>query len=140
MPRQQLIFLKKWSKPGFAMKANLVPCAEEPSRVWTLFNETDESNPPALPIGPVHRVNAFAEDYVHDWNWRNYGRGPAMLDYFSRVADGPVWILLEFDTAEEKAAGEARRSATRKMMMVSQAIEDGFSVIAARSSKGRPKR
>ena len=113
MPRQQLIFLKIWSKPGCAMKADPVPCAEEPSRIWTLFNETDETKPPALPIVPVHRVNAFAEDYVHDWNWRRHGRGPAMLDYFSRVVDGPVWILLEFDTAEDIAAREARRSAIR---------------------------
>ena len=113
MPRQELIFLKSWSKPGYAMKADPVPCPVEPSRTWTLFREEDETRPPALPIVPVHRVNAFAEDYVHDWNWRRHGRGPAMLDYFSRVVDGPVWILLEFDTAEDIAAREARRSAIR---------------------------
>ena len=113
MPRQELIFLKSWSKPGYAMKADPVPCPGEPSRIWTLFREEDETRPPALPIVPVHRVNAFAEDYVHDWNWRRHGRGPAMLDYFSRVVDGPVWILLEFDTAEDIAAREARRSAIR---------------------------
>jgi hypothetical protein len=116
MPRQELIFLKNWSKPGHAMKADPVPCPHEPSRIWTLFREEDETKPPTLPIVPVHRVNAFSEDYVHDWNWRRPGRGPAMLDYFSRIADGPVWILLEFDTEEEKEARKFRREELRSRL------------------------
>lgn len=109
MPRQELIFLKNWSKRGMAPKADPVPCATEPSRIWTLFREEDEANPPELPFVPIHRVNAFAEDCVHDWNWYRHGSGPAMLNYYSRVVDGPVWILLEYDTEEEKSARRPRR-------------------------------
>ncbi len=109
MPRQELIFLKNWSKRGYAMKAAPVPCAEKPTRIWTLFREETESKPPALPIIPVHMENAFLEDHVHDWNWHGkLGPRPAQLDYYSRVSDRPVWILLEYDTAAERAGG--RRS------------------------------
>ncbi len=89
--RQVLVFLKEWYQPGSVPKARPVPLAEKPTKVWTLFKELDEIAPPKLPIFPTHRQNAFAEDYVHDWNWRN-----GMLDFSSRVADGPVWVLCEY--------------------------------------------
>ncbi len=90
-PRQVVLFLKDWYQPGSVMKARNVPLTEKPDTVWTLFRETDPNNPPKLPIVPQHRIKAFAEDYIHDWNWR---RGE--LIFSSRVADGPVWILLEY--------------------------------------------
>lgn len=40
---------------------------KRPHRVWTLFNHTDPSKPPSLPITPVHHDNAFLEDHIHDW-------------------------------------------------------------------------
>lgn len=90
-PRQVVLFLKDWYKPGSAMKARNVPLKEKPDVLWTLFRETDLASPPKLPIVPVVRINAWPEDYLHDWNWR---RGE--LIYSSRCADGPVWILLEY--------------------------------------------
>ena len=94
--RQVLIYLKDWHKPGMVQKARPVSCERKPDRVWTL-HAYEEGKPPTLPFGPRHHENAFLEDYVHDWNWYP-ARGdlPARLDYGSRVADGPVWILLEY--------------------------------------------
>jgi hypothetical protein len=63
----------------------------EPNRVWTAVYNHDENKPPDLPCTPVHGYGWFAEDYMHDWNWRK-----GMLDYSSRVSDGPVWVLLEY--------------------------------------------
>jgi len=65
---------------------------EEPSRVWTLYLETDEDHPPSLPIRPKHLNGAFLEDAVHDWNWRN-----GKFRYYSRVVPGHVWLLLEYE-------------------------------------------
>lgn len=92
-PRQVVLFLADWYKPGSVMKARNVPLLEKPDAIWTLLHETDPNKPPKLPIVPRIRVNAFPEDYVHDWNWR---RGE--LIFSSRVADGPVWILLEYQS------------------------------------------
>lgn len=64
-------------------------------QVWTLYLNTDPSKPPQLPFFPRHNVNAFMEDYIHDWNVRVF-EGQAYLDYYSRVADRPVWVLLEY--------------------------------------------
>lgn len=77
---------------AFVKRAPRIPFTDpEPHRVWTLFMEKDESKPPKLPITPVHRVNAFMEDYVHDWN---VFRGKFL--YASRIEDGGVWLLLEY--------------------------------------------
>lgn len=59
--------------------------------VWTLYRNTDKSNPPALPYVPVHRQNAFLEDWMHDWNIDSKGR----FRYASRITDEPVWVLVE---------------------------------------------
>ena len=91
--RQEVIFLAEWYQPGIALKARPVPVAEKPDLVWTLFREEDPVRPPKLPIIPIHQVNAFAEDHVHDWNWQASG----MFSYASRVADRPVWVLLEYE-------------------------------------------
>lgn len=100
--RQEVVFLKDWipaGQPGAGCvnKAKRVPIAERPGRVWTLYRESDENKPPVLPIIPVHNVNAFLEDYVHDWNEVRGKDGKLMLDYSSRVIDRPVWILLEYE-------------------------------------------
>lgn len=64
----------------------------KPKHLWTLFREQDESKKPELPFKPVHHHNAFIEDRIHDYEFRN-----GELQYFSHVADKPVWILLEFE-------------------------------------------
>jgi len=99
--RQEVLFLKEWYQPGSVPKARPVVCPVEPDRVWTLFRHEDEAEPPILPMVPLHHINAFAEDYMHDWNWRVV-KGVGMLDYSSRVADRPVWILLEFKEELDK--------------------------------------
>lgn len=100
--RQELVFLKEWipaGQPGAGCvnRAKRVPIAERPGRVWTLYREDNESQPPQLPFVPVHNTNAFLEDYVHDWNEVRGKDGQLMLDYSSRVIDRPVWILLEYE-------------------------------------------
>lgn len=101
--RQELIFLKDWRQPGqpgcgSVPKAVRVPLppGKKPDRIWTLYRHCDENVKPELPFAPVHRFNAFIEDYVHDWNERKMPDGSLELAYSSRVADGPVWILLEY--------------------------------------------
>jgi hypothetical protein len=43
-----------------------VEMAKKPDRVWTVLVQE-----PEIPFEPVHFENAFLEDYVHDWDWRN---------------------------------------------------------------------
>ena len=96
--RQELVFVKFGPAEGRPLAPALpvaLPVAlpnGEPDRVWTLFKETDETRPPTLPIVPMHRHNAFAEDYMHDWNMDMKGR----FRYASRITDEPVWVLLEY--------------------------------------------
>jgi hypothetical protein len=92
--KQKLLFIKFGPANGRPLAPAIpVPLPEgEPDRVWTLFRETDENKPPALPIVPAHRVNAFMEDYMHDWNVDHKGN----FRYASRVTDQPVWVLLEY--------------------------------------------
>lgn len=71
--------------------AQWVDVAEKPTRVWTLYLHRDPAAVPILPYEPLHNVNAFLEDQIHDWIWRD-GR----LKYYSRVIDGRVWLLLEY--------------------------------------------
>ncbi len=95
-PRQVLVFIRDWLPPadaGCPHRAVPIEVPEEPSDVWTLANERDESHPPALPIVPIHGVNAFAEDPGHDWKWRK-----GQFRYFSRVTDEPVWVLLVYES------------------------------------------
>jgi hypothetical protein len=60
------------------------------TRVWTLYPYSDPDVRPELPYQPVHNVNAFLEDYVHDWTHRQ-----GILQYGSRVSGGKIWILVE---------------------------------------------
>ena len=65
-----------------------------PNRVWTLYQEDKEGIPPKLPIEPRHLVNAFMEDNVHDYLFRQ-----GEFRYYSRVVDlkkGGVWLLFEY--------------------------------------------
>lgn len=69
-----------------------VPCAEKPTRVWTVTSE------PELPMVPTHGHGAFLEDEKHDWKWHPL----TGLSYFSRLRDkkSGTWLLLEFDGVE----------------------------------------
>jgi hypothetical protein len=91
--RQGLLWIPPAEDRGaFAMQAPPVPFdGPEPDRVWTLYLHRDPNSPPALPFIPQHHHNAFAEDYVHDWN---VFRGK--FRYASRAIDGGVWLLLEW--------------------------------------------
>lgn len=89
--RQRVVYYPHTLKLGSSPPT--IEVDEEPQRVWTLFaNRGEEANPPALPISPRHNVNAFLEDKVHDWNWK---RGK--FRYASRVCEGRVWLLLEYE-------------------------------------------
>lgn len=92
---QKLLRIDSWYKsnePGSLPIAKPVPYdGPKPSRVWTWLNDSPVG--PGLPAAPVHGVNAFLEDYAHDWNIRG-----GMFIYRSRVSDRSCWVLLEFDT------------------------------------------
>jgi hypothetical protein len=77
-------------KPVKVMRPRVEYAGTKPFRLWTLFTHTDQMCPPQLPFTPVHRENAFLEDYVHDWTIQD-----DVIVYASRVSDGDVWILLE---------------------------------------------
>lgn len=89
--RQRVIFypheLKLFSGPNPSIELD-----EKPKLLWTLALERDGNKEPELPIIPVHGRNAFLEDFVHDWNWSN-----GKLRYYSRISNGGVWLLLEYD-------------------------------------------
>lgn len=93
---QHLLFINFHDKkPGMPNRLAIpvaVPWQERQiANVWTLYHHTDPNVPPALPYQPRHHVNAFHEDYVHDWNIDHHGR----FRYASRVTDEPVWVLVE---------------------------------------------
>jgi len=60
-------------------------------RVWTVSTHRDPKTPLELPMVPQHRVNAFLEDYSHDW--RRFGK---RIKLGSRVCDNRVWLLVEY--------------------------------------------
>jgi hypothetical protein len=94
--KQKLVWIGSWRNRDGAVTlpmADPVQLAEHPTNVWTLYQHTDEKAPPKLPFKPIHRVNAFVEDEMHDWTWRG-GR----FYYRSRVMDRPVWVLVEYET------------------------------------------
>lgn len=63
-----------------------------PYRVWTLTGSMgDPSAKPPAPKPPVHHVNAFLEDHIHDWNMTGN-----ILRYYSRAVHSEVWILVEY--------------------------------------------
>jgi hypothetical protein len=70
---------------------------EHPYRVWTLYNEINPLKKPKLPIQPKHNRNAFMEDYVHDWTYRNgvFSYNSHVMDAERRDSDG-AWILIEY--------------------------------------------
>lgn len=91
IPKQALVFVEQWTSVGATPKALPLSVADEPKRIWTLFQHVEKSEPPTLPFVPQHNLNAFLEDKTHDWNWKN-----GVLRYYSRVAGSPVWLLLEY--------------------------------------------
>ena len=83
MLRQEVVWVDSTKK---------VSLEKNPFRVWTLLRENDKMNPPKLPISPVHLQNAFLEENIHDYRYRN-----GTLRYSSRVVDDCVWILVEYE-------------------------------------------
>jgi len=69
---------------------------KKPIRLWSLVRESDRRRKPELPIEPVHLENAFLEDRIHDWDINK-----GYLRYYSRVSEGGLWILLEFEKGEK---------------------------------------
>lgn len=61
-----------------------------PQRIWTLQRHRTEAEPPALPFAPVHHLNAFLEDPIHDWV---YAPRIASIRYYARVSTGGHWLL-----------------------------------------------
>jgi hypothetical protein len=88
---QKLLWIGEWEKRGMVQKAKPIPLRKAPGRIWTLYEHTNKKRPPKLPFHPVHLQGAFQEDWIHDWNWRG-----GKFYYYSRVADRPVWVLLEY--------------------------------------------
>jgi len=90
---QKLIFIGEWKTGGIGNvpKAKPVPLDAKPYRVWTLYEYDDKNHPPKLPYNPIHTKNAFMEDHMHDWQWKD-----GTFHYYGRVAKGPVWVLLEY--------------------------------------------
>lgn len=43
-----------------------VPMARKPHRVWLVLDKDD-----LVAYGPRHHRNAFLEDKLHDWDWRD---------------------------------------------------------------------
>lgn len=86
-------------------ESRLVPISDDlslvPYRVWTLYgsDSSDPSNPPSLPMTPVHNQGSFLEDRGHDWLILP---GHRLLKYFSRVALHSTWILIEYVSVEKK--------------------------------------
>lgn len=93
--RQELVFVefneRKPDTLSRQAKPIKLPDMAIPSRVWTLYSESDPAKPPELPFLPVHNRNAFLEDWVHDWITRD-----GHLIYYSRVTETPMWLLLEY--------------------------------------------
>ncbi len=99
--KQKLMWIPEAKDRGaIAKKAPLVPYPYEklPQKVWTLYKEIDPDKPPKLPFKPVHHEGAFIEDYTHDYDIYVIDKeGEKFLDYSSRVMEGSVWILLEWE-------------------------------------------
>ena len=77
---------------GESLVCDPVPYAgKQPSKVWTLFREDNPDKKPELPYPPIHHLNAFLEDWLHDWDLVG-----GMFKYYSRASEGGVWLLLEF--------------------------------------------
>lgn len=57
----------------------------------SIYNELDPHHKLKLPIQPKHNVNAFMEDFLHDWRYKD-----GWLHYFSRVVGQGVWLLIEY--------------------------------------------
>jgi hypothetical protein len=90
--RQELLWMPEGIDVGAYAKRCQVPYkGEVPSKLWTLYPHTSEATPPELPYTPIHNENAFLEDPHHDWRIVKEG-----LNYYSRVSEGGVWLLLEF--------------------------------------------
>ncbi len=87
--RQELIWMPKGIDVGApCLRCRLDYNGERPKRLWTILGQEK----PILPMIPSHGVNAFLEDYIHDWDIVN-----GKLQYYSRISEGECWLLLEFE-------------------------------------------
>lgn len=74
-----LLDSKQWEQVLLRMpKSHHISLKEKPDRVWTLIDQQFHQ----VPIQLVHNGNAFLEDEVHDWIYRN-----GVLRYYSRVVE-----------------------------------------------------
>jgi len=94
MRKQELLWIDKGKDiGGTSLRCDPVKFDKDiPKYVWTLFRETDKNVKPILPIKPIHHQNAFLEDKMHDWDIRK-----GNFYYYSRVCEGEVWLLLEYE-------------------------------------------
>lgn len=87
-PKQVLVWI-----PAGKAADRVAEVSQAPSRIWTLLFERNAEKKPDLPVIPIHNKNAFLEDHIHDWIWRN-----GVLRYYSRLNEGGTWALLEYDS------------------------------------------
>lgn len=72
-------------KPHEAYKTP-IKIEAEPKHVWVCTEEPD------LDMKPKHRINAFLEDRLHDWDYRN-----GNFYYYGAAALGKVWLFIEYE-------------------------------------------
>lgn len=85
--KQELVFIPK-NQRKFPWQTD----KPKPSKVWTLLVEN-----PILPIIPKHFENAFLESSLHDWSILSNTAKELFFHYYSRVTEGDVWLLLEWN-------------------------------------------
>ena len=90
---QQKVFFAQWHRSDGHSKGRFPPImvGDIPSRVYTLFMETDRQSPPELPVLPIHGGNVYDTKFLRDWNWLG-----GYLRYLSPMQES-CWLLLEYD-------------------------------------------
>lgn len=91
MTEQYLLWVDAYA-PG-QYSALLEWAGPRPRFVWSLFSY-ERNRPPEIPLEPIHMLNGFLEDYIHDWVMVP---GKPLIKYFSRVSTGGHWLLLEME-------------------------------------------
>jgi len=73
----------------------LISIDTKPLKVWTVLPSHGGLDKNVIPDieTPLHNVNVFIEDYMHDWLWSN-----GKLKYSSRIIESGVWIRVELKT------------------------------------------
>lgn len=89
--RRELHYIPWDPMKGFAGCSRPISLKVKPGWVWTLIGETDEKKRPEIPDRLMHNINAFFEDYVHDWNWQ-----AGTFRLYSRIISSGNWVVLEY--------------------------------------------